>query len=408
MRYFTAIRAASMAASKQSDGVDAATTGTGDSEFRPNRTISRSACSGFVGIPVDGPARWTSTTTSGSSSVTASPTVSDFRTMPGPAEVVTPSAPPKAAPSAAPEAAISSSAWNVRTPKCFRPASCSRTSDAGVIGYAPRKSGSPLSLLAATRPYVSAVLPGDLPVRPRRGLGRRDLVRAREVLGGLAVVPARLERLRVGLDDLGALRELLLDERERSLGRAVVEPRHEAEREEVLRPLRLARGDAVDALQRFDGHRRERDRVDVEVGERAVLERVRLVPRLLEVPVVEGVRVDDHGPALREVAEIHLERRGVHRHEDARLVARRQDVVVGEVDLEARDAGQRARGRTDLGREVGQRREVVPEEGGLAREAIARELHPVAGVAGEPDHDPFEVLDGLRCGHGRGIADAAA
>ena len=55
MRYFTAIRAASIAASKQPDGVDAATTGTGDSEFRPKSTISRSACSGFVGIPVDGP-----------------------------------------------------------------------------------------------------------------------------------------------------------------------------------------------------------------------------------------------------------------------------------------------------------------------------------------------------------------
>ena len=82
--------------------------------------------------------------------------------------------------------------------------------------------------------------------------------------------------------------------------------------------------------------------------------------------------------------------------------------MVGEVDLEARDAGQRACGRTDLRREVGQRREVVPEEGRLAREAIARELHPVAGVAGEPDHDPFEVLDGLRRGHSRGIADAAA
>ena len=32
-------------------GVAAATTGTGDSELRPNSTISRSACSGFVGIP---------------------------------------------------------------------------------------------------------------------------------------------------------------------------------------------------------------------------------------------------------------------------------------------------------------------------------------------------------------------
>ena len=93
-----------------------------------------------------------STTTSGSSRVTASPTVSDLRTIPGPAEVVTPSDPPKAAPSAAPEAAISSSAWKVRTPKCFRCASCSRTSEAGVIGYAPRKSGRPESLLAAISP----------------------------------------------------------------------------------------------------------------------------------------------------------------------------------------------------------------------------------------------------------------
>jgi hypothetical protein len=96
--------------------------------------MSRSACSGFVGMPVDGPARWMSTMTSGSSSVTASPTVSDFRTTPGPADVETPSAPPKAAPSAAPLAAISSSAWNVRTPNCLRFASSSRTPEAGVIG----------------------------------------------------------------------------------------------------------------------------------------------------------------------------------------------------------------------------------------------------------------------------------
>ena len=80
-------------------------------------------------------------------------------TTPGPADVVTASDPPKAAPSAAPEAAISSSAWNVRTPKCLSGASSSSTPEAGVIGYAPRKSGSPDSLLAATSPYESAVFP---------------------------------------------------------------------------------------------------------------------------------------------------------------------------------------------------------------------------------------------------------
>lgn len=73
-------------------------------------------------------------TSSGSSSETASPIVSDFRATPGPDVVVTASEPPNAAPSAAPMPAISSSAWKVRTPKflCFD-SSC-RMSEAGVMG----------------------------------------------------------------------------------------------------------------------------------------------------------------------------------------------------------------------------------------------------------------------------------
>ena len=71
---------------------------------------------------------------SGSSSVIPSPIVSCLSTMPGPLDVETPSAPPKLAPSAAPTAAISSSAWNVRTPKFLCRASSSSTEDAGVIG----------------------------------------------------------------------------------------------------------------------------------------------------------------------------------------------------------------------------------------------------------------------------------
>ena len=122
-------------------------------------TASRSACSGFVGIPVDGPARWMSRISSGSSSVTASPIVSIFRITPGPLEVQTPSAPPKLAPSAAPTAAISSSAWNVRMPKFLWRARSWRISEAGVIGYALRNSGSFDWTLAATSPSPSAWLP---------------------------------------------------------------------------------------------------------------------------------------------------------------------------------------------------------------------------------------------------------
>src|SRR5262245_31382763 len=84
VRYLTAIRAASIAASKQPDGVDGAMIGSGDSPWRPYIAASRSDCSVLVGRPVDGPARWTSTITIGSSSITARPIVSLFRSSPGP------------------------------------------------------------------------------------------------------------------------------------------------------------------------------------------------------------------------------------------------------------------------------------------------------------------------------------
>ena len=72
--------------------------------------------------------------TSGSSSDTARPIVSDLSATPGPDVVVTPSAPPKAAPRAAPMPAISSSAWNVVTPNFLCLLSSCRMSEAGVIG----------------------------------------------------------------------------------------------------------------------------------------------------------------------------------------------------------------------------------------------------------------------------------
>jgi hypothetical protein len=134
VRYLIAIRTASIAVSKQSAGVEGAMTGTGDSPLRPNITCSRSACSVLVGMPVLGPARWTSMITSGSSVITPSPIVSALSARPGPEVVVTPSAPPNDAPSAAPTPAISSSAWNVVMPNRLCLLSSWRMSEAGVIG----------------------------------------------------------------------------------------------------------------------------------------------------------------------------------------------------------------------------------------------------------------------------------
>ena len=105
-------------------------------------------------------------------------------------------------------------------------------------------------------------------------------------------------------------------------------------------------------------------------------------------------------PPFGQVGEVRLERRRVHRDEHVGPVAGRQDVVVGEVDLEAGDARERAGRRADLGGEVRERCEVVAERRGLAREPVARELHPVTRVAREADDDAVELLDPLGAAHG--------
>src|SRR5690606_31735122 len=96
-----------------------------------------------------------------------------------------------------------------------------------------------------------------------------------------------------------------------------------------------------------------------------------------------------------EVAQVRLERGRVHRHEHLGLVPRGEDVGVGEVDLEARDAREGARRSADLGRIVRKGGEVVAEFGGLRRESVPGELHPVTGVSGEADDDPVELPDGI-------------
>jgi hypothetical protein len=138
-----------------------------------------------------------------------------------------------------------------------------------------------------------------------------------------------------------------------------------------------------------------RDVTHLVAVERAVLQRVGRVPRPLHVPVAERICIGDQGAALRQVAEVRLQRRRVHDDEHLRLVAGRQDVVVGEVDLETRDAWQRSRRSANLGREIGQGRQVVAEERRLGGETAARQLNPIARVAGKANHHRLELLDPL-------------
>jgi hypothetical protein len=60
----------------------------GASPFLPNKAMFKSDCSDLVGIPVEGPARCTSTITKGNSVITANPIASAFNDNPGPEVVV--------------------------------------------------------------------------------------------------------------------------------------------------------------------------------------------------------------------------------------------------------------------------------------------------------------------------------
>ena len=127
--------------------------------------------------------------------------------------------------------------------------------------------------------------------------------------------------------------------------------------------------------------------------EGAVLDRVGGVADLLEIALRELIGVDDEVCPAGQVLEIGLERSRVHRDEHIGRVARSHDVVVSEVQLERRDTRQGPGRCPDLGREVGQRREIVSETCCLRGEAITGELHAVTGVAGEANDNPAEFHD---------------
>ena len=90
-------------------------------------------------------------------------------------------------------------------------------------------------------------------------------------------------------------------------------------------------------------------------------------------------------PPVPQVGEVGRQRGRVHRHQRVDRVARRVDVLAGKMNLETAHAGQRAVRRANLGREVGERRDVVAHQGRRVGELRAGQLHAVARVAAKPD-----------------------
>ncbi len=245
----------------------------------------------------------------------------------------------------------------------------------------------------------------DVGVLARWELGRLDLEPMLELLGRLAEVVAGIERGDVAEPDELVL-ELGLDPVERPLHRARIQPRDQAEREEVLRTFGVARLDS----KRLGGLLGERSHGDFDnsvAEQRIVGQRVGRVPGLRQIALLERVAVDDEETVWLEPAEIGLQRRRVHRDQHARLVARGRDVVIADLHLEARHTVDRACRGTDLGRVLRQRRQVVSERRTDRCEPITSELHAITGITGEPHDDacngfgfpPGRALCGVRHSH---------
>ena len=216
-----------------------------------------------------------------------------------------------------------------------------------------------------------------------------------EELCGLAEVVAGAERPRVRLRHERAGLEPVGDPLERALDRAGVEPADEAEREEVLGALSVARLDP-DLLARLLGDRGHRDLIEGEVREAAVGQRVRVVAGLGQRALVEGVEVGDDRRSALDVGHVRTEPRRVHRHEHVWGVAVRRDLVVRDVDLKRRHASERARWCPDLRWIVREGRQVVAQDRAGCREPVASQLHAITGVTGEADDHPVDLLGDRR------------
>ena len=152
----------------------------------------------------------------------------------------------------------------------------------------------------------------------------------------------------------------------------------------------------VDPLGGAHRHRGHRHAEDLVVVERVVLERVRLVAGLAQVVVGEAVLVDDHRAALLErgrgcvisaagfiATSTFGWSPGVRMSREAKWIWKAET-----------PCGVPAGARISAGKSGSVARSLPDHRGGVG-EAAARELHPIAGVAGEPDDDAVLLLDRL-------------
>ena len=196
---------------------------------------------------------------------------------------------------------------------------------------------------------------GDISVYAWLDLGFRHYEGNGEEFGRLAECVTRAQRPQIGVQHF--VLELGRQPLFYVLGRSVIEPTQQAECEEVLAAVHFALTQRhtlqCRSVERRDGDLDQPESL-VEVGARILV-----VARLRERLRREGVAVDDDHARRPHVVDVGAKCSGIESDEQVDFVRRRVDAVCGEVDLEARHAGQGSGRSANLCRVVWKGREIV-------------------------------------------------
>ena len=139
-------------------------------------------------------------------------------------------------------------------------------------------------------------------------------------LGGFAEGVTSIEGGDVRGGDILALGEFSLEPIDGRLATPAIHPVNQSQRPQVLAAQAFFLRQPV-FLDRFQRQPRHIDFQDAVLGQRIAVQRVVLVACLAQVLVSEGAGIDDDQPARLHVAQINLERCGVHRHQRVEIVA---------------------------------------------------------------------------------------
>lgn len=125
------------------------------------------------------------------------------------------------------------------------------------------------------------------------------------------------------------------------------------------------------------------------LGQTRILKRVCVIIGLGEVAGGKFARVRNDQSTSLEINNVGLECCRIHRDEHVRRITCGFDRIGTEVDLKGRYAEKRSLRRANLGRKVGEGREIISGERRRQRELPASKLHSVPRIASKADDDRF-------------------